>query len=229
MKPSLQLNVDFGQIANRYDLWYDTPSGKRYDRLEKRAIETLLTGFDTASHLLEVGCGTGHWSNYFSDKGFKVTGVDISSKMIRIAAGKKIPNSHFEVANGRNLPFTDASFDTAAAITVLEFTLEPEKIVSEMVRCVKKGNGMLIIGVLNALNAYNNKRKSMPNSVYSTARFFSPQQIYKLLKEYGKVSLTTAGFVPANDYFLGLSPLWEYCGRLFCAEQGAFIAARIDL
>ena len=222
-------HFDFDQIANRYDSWYSSARGAIYDRFEKRAIDKLLPDITKQGRLLEVGCGTSHWSRYFSDKGFDVTGIDTSAEMIKIARQRHIPNSRFEIAGGQDLPFEDGSFDVAAAITVLEFTTEPAKIISEMVRCVKKSKGILIIGVLNTLSGYNQKRKNKPGSMHSSANFFSPQQIHDLLSKYGVPSMRTTGFVAAKDWLLGMSPLWEHLGQLFSSQKGAFIAARIDL
>ncbi len=221
-------HFDFDRIADSYDSWYNSARGKIYDRFEKQSVDRLLAGVSKHSRLLEVGCGTGQWSRYFSDKGFDVTGIDISSEMIKIAKQKYIPSSHFEIADGRNLPFEDESFDGAAAITVLEFTTEPEKIVSEMVRCVKK-KGVIIIGVLNALNRYNQKRKNKPSGVYSSAHLFTPRQIQDLLGSYGIPKMRITGFVPEKDWMLGISTLWEHSGQLLRPQRGAFIVVRVDL
>lgn len=35
--------------------------------------------------ILDLGCGMGHYSNYVYNKGFKVTGIDFSEEMIKIA------------------------------------------------------------------------------------------------------------------------------------------------
>ena len=222
-------HFDFDQAASSYDSWYDSARGTMYDRLEKQAIDKLLTGIAKQGRLLEVGCGTGHWSKYFSNKGFEVTGIDRSAEMIKIAGQKHIPNSRFEIADGRNLPFEDESFDVAAAITALEFTTEPEKIISEMVRCVKKSKGVLIIGVLNGLSGYNQKRKNKLGSVYSSANLFYPQRTRDLLSQYGTPRMQIAGFVPEKEWLLGISPLWEHLGQFLRLQKGAFIAARVDL
>ncbi len=222
-------HFDFDQVANNYDIWYSSARGAMYDRLEKQVIDRLLADIAKQIRLLEVGCGTGHWSRYFSNKGFDVTGIDISAEMIKIARQKQIPNSSFEIADGRDLPFEAGSFDIAAAVTILEFTSEPDNIISEMVRCVKKNKGVIIIGVLNSLSGYNQKRKNKSGSVYSSAHLFSPQQIRGLLSQYGIPRMRTTGFVPEKDWLLGFSPMWEQLGRLFRPQKGAFIVARIDL
>lgn len=222
-------NFDFGGIADRYDKWYSTAHGFVYDRLEKKAIDRLLPNGDNGGRLLEVGCGTGHWSEYFSNKGFEVTGVDISKEMTEVARNKHIANAHFEVADGENLPFADESFDIAVAITTLEFTVNPEKMISEMIRCVKKPAGKLMVGVLNALCSYNQKRKNKTHSVYSEASLFSPEQIKELLERFGRLQILITAFVPQRKGLLWLSPLCEFAGHLISSQRGAFIAVRVDL
>ncbi len=223
-------HFDFDRAAGSYDSWYDSTRGKMYDRFEKQAVDRLLAGVSKHGRVLEVGCGTGQWSRYFSDRGFEVTGIDISAEMIKIARQKYIPNSRFAIADGSSLPFDNESFDMAAAITVLEFATGPEKIISEMVRCVKKSKGVLIIGVLNKLNGYNQKSKNRPGSImHSSANYFSPQQIRDLLSQFGTPKMRFTGFVPEKKWLLGLSYLYEYFGKIFNPQKGAFIAARVDL
>ncbi len=219
---------DFGRIAERYEQWYSTRRGRLYDRSEKRAIDRLLAGVGRGK-LLEVGCGTGHWSEYFSEKGFEVTGIDISEEMINAAKARQIRGSRFEVADGANLPFDDGEFEVGAAITSLEFTRSPEGILSEMVRCVSKPGGRLIVGALNSRSSYNLKRKNRPGSAYSSAHFFSPDELYELLCQFGSVQVLIAGFVWQSDWLLRLSALYEFAGGVMHSNRGAFIAARVDL
>jgi len=220
---------NFDLIADRYDRWYASSRGAMYDRLEKKLIAYILPSAGEGQRALEVGCGTGHWSEYFSNRGFEVTGVDVSKEMIEVAKNKHIAKSQFQVADGENLPFADESFDLAVAVTTLEFTANPEKMVSEMARCVKKPAGKLIVGVLNALCSYNQKRKNKSHGVYSAANLLSPEQIKELLERFGKPQILIAGFVPQRSWLLWLSPLCEFAGHLISSQRGVFIAAKVDL
>ena len=220
---------DFERIASRYDAWYRTDRGAMYDLLEKRAIDGLLPAASRDSKLLEVGCGTGHFSDHFAGRGFEVTGIDISEPMIARARQENITNSTFELANAERLPFADETFDVAAAITALEFVSDPANAVSEMARSVKKPGGTLIFGVLNRLCAYNQDRKRRAASVYASASLFSPDDLRHLLKPYGTVTILVAGFVPRRDAFVWLSPLLERIERLTGNQHGAFLAAKVVL
>ncbi len=220
---------DFGGIAHRYDAWYRTARGAMYDHLEKRAIARLLPPASDGGTLLEIGCGTGHWSEYFSGRGFETTGVDISERMIAAARQKNIDRGTFEVADAERLPFPDGAFDVSAAVTTLEFVADPARAVAEMVRCVKKTGGTLIVGALNRLSAYNQRRKRRAAGMYASAHLFSPAELGKLLAQFGEPVILVAGFIPRRNSLLWLSPLLESIGRLTANQNGAFIAAKVQL
>ncbi len=224
-----QSRFDFDLLADKYDSWYESAKGRMYDRLEKKAISRYLPLRSKGKKLLEVGCGTGHWSRFFSEYGFEVTGVDISERMIDIAKGRNISNASFQLADGHSLPFADETFDITAAITTLEFVRDAEAVIREMVRCTRKPGGRLLIGVLNELARLNRNRKQRPGSPYVNARLFSPRELKQLLVRYGESCVVTAGFIPRQEHLLPLSPLIDTTGRLLHIPYGAFIAAEVRL
>ena len=179
--------------------------------------------------MLEVGCGTGHWSQFFSDYGFEVTGVDVSERMIKIAQGKNIASASFRIADAHSLPFEGNSFDVTAAITTLEFVHDAELVLQEMVRCTRKPSGQLLIGVLNALARLNRNRQENPESLYAKARLFSPDQLKKLLNKYGQTQLCTSGFIPGQKRLLPLSPFIDMVGRFLHLPYGVFTAGQVRL
>jgi ubiquinone/menaquinone biosynthesis C-methylase UbiE len=220
---------DFDLLADEYDSWYESAKGRMYDRLEKKAISCYLPPDAKGKKLLEVGCGTGHWSRFFSEYGFEVIGVDISERMVNIVKSKNISDASFQLADGHSLPFADDTFDVTAAITTLEFVHDAKTAVREMVRCTRKPGGRLLIGALNALARLNRNRKQRPESPYAKARLFSPSQLKQLLEPFGRLAMVTAGFVPNQKLFLPLAPLIDTVGRFFHIPYGAFIAAEVKL
>jgi len=225
-KPS---RFDFDAVADAYDRWYETADGAMYDRLEKKAVSRCLRQNAQGMKLLEVGCGTGHWSQFFSDCGFEVTGIDISEPMIKTAHDKNIASASFKIADGLHLPFADNSFDVTTTVTTLEFAGDAELVLQEMYRCTRKPSGQLLIGVLNSLARLNRNRQENPESLYAKARLFSPGQLKELLEPYGHTSLFTAGFVPRQKHLLPLSPFFEAVGRFLHLPYGVFIAAKVRL
>lgn len=143
IKTKKQTRFDFNSVADTYDKWYETAEGALYDRLEKKAISKYLLRNVQGRKLLEVGCVTGHWIQFFSEYGFEVTGLDISERMIDIAKSKNISNVSFQVADGHSLPFSDETFNATAAITTLEFVRDSDAVLQEMIRCTRKSGRIL--------------------------------------------------------------------------------------
>ena len=56
--------------AAHYEAWYKTPEGRRADELEKAVLDRLVQGFSRPGSVLEIGCGTGHFTRWLSDQGW---------------------------------------------------------------------------------------------------------------------------------------------------------------
>ena len=219
---------DFDLLAGSYDGWYAGMRGAMYDRLEKKAISRYLPSNPKGKKLLEVGCGTGHWSRFFSEYGFEVTGLDVSERMINAALQKGIPNVSFHIGDGHFLPFADDSFDLTAAITTLEFVRDTGAVLREMIRCTRKP-GMILLGVLNRLSKVNRQRQDRTESPYTAARLFSPVELKQFLQPHGQVEITVGGFIPAQSWLIPFAPCFDYIARMFGNQEGAFIAAVLKL
>ncbi|NQT01084.1 MAG: class I SAM-dependent methyltransferase [Planctomycetes bacterium] len=229
IKTKKPTRFDFDSVADTYDKWYETAEGVMYDRLEKKAISKYLLRNVQGRKLLEIGCGTGHWSQFFGEHDFEVMGVDVSERMISKALETKLQNTSFYIADGHFLPFKDGVFDVTAAIVTLEFVRDAELVVREMVRCTRKPGGQLLIGVLNMLTRLNRKRQQSPESLYAKARLFSPEQLKQLLGPYGRVHIAAAVFVPGQKWLLPLAPLTDLICRLLHRPSGVFIVAEVRL
>ena len=96
---------------------------------------------------LEVGCGRGSLSAYFSDDGWDCTLLDISPQVIEIA--KKLFAKHdlkakFEVQDCLNIDVADETFDLVFSIGLLEHFEDIENTIKEQFRVLKSGG--LFIG-----------------------------------------------------------------------------------
>ena len=188
-----QSRFDFNQAAAVYDEWFSTPMGSYYDRVEKRAINRALKNV-SGKKLLEIGCGTGHWSKYFSALGFSVLGIDISFEMLKKTFRKRIPWAEFIQSNAHYLPLHNGVFDIAVLITAIEFIDEPHNAIKEVIRCLKKPGGFLLIGTLNAKSRLNRKRTANKEITYHQASMLSIKHLQELLIPYGKPTIYTCAF-----------------------------------
>jgi ubiquinone/menaquinone biosynthesis C-methylase UbiE len=95
--------------------------------------------------VLEVGCGVGTSAAHLAREiGCRVTGVDISERMIQRAReraqAKKVEHlTTFRTADVNQLPFPSDSFDVVFCESVLAFSKEKPKAVSEMKRVTRPG------------------------------------------------------------------------------------------
>jgi ubiquinone/menaquinone biosynthesis C-methylase UbiE len=164
-------------VADTYEQWYAS-RGRRADRLEKQLLAALSAGFPNAASVLEVGCGTGHFTRWLAERGFQVVGLDLSRVMLLEAA--KYNGQRYVLADASALPFDGRSFDVVALITTLEFLADQRQALSEAVRVARKG---LLLGVLNRLSLLTRKRKASARAPWDEARFLSPTELKRLIRD----------------------------------------------
>lgn len=93
--------------------------------------------------LLDVGCGSGFFSNLAYLKGMNVVGVDASASLIEQA--KKRNNSiEFLTGEMEELPFKDNTFDVVCAFNSIQYAESVKKAILDCKRVLKE-NGTLII------------------------------------------------------------------------------------
>lgn len=167
--------------ANRYEDWFDSPFGRRADRVEKGILQEFLSDFGDVGSLLEVGCGTGHFTRWFRQRGLATAGIDVSPHMLQVAK-RSSPGIDLALGDARWLPCRDASFDVVALITVLEFVEAPQRAVAEALRVARRG---LLLGALNSLSPialWRMLRGTGEPGTYRWARFFSPFGLTRLVR-----------------------------------------------
>lgn len=166
-------------VAAHYEAWYGTPEGRRADWLEKGLLHWLLQAFPGATNLLEVGCGTGHFTRWLKEEGLRVAGLDRSAPML--AQARALDGVPLVRGDAHHLPFADGTFDVAMFVTTLEFLERPEEALRETLRVARRG---LVLGVLNRWSLLGLIRRLVGlfrPTVYDAARFYGVGELKRLL------------------------------------------------
>ena len=125
-----------GQIENQIQLAF---------RNHWEVFSSLLEACDDyngGKRVLEVGCGRGSLSAYFSDAGYDCSLLDISAQAIKIAKEAFAQNqldADFHVGDAENLQFDENSFDIVFSIGLLEHFEELDNVISEQIRILDQG------------------------------------------------------------------------------------------
>lgn len=187
------------RIAPFYEAWFDTPEGKRADCLEKQLLAGVLEELEPPGSLLEVGCGTGHFTRWLEERGWTAVGLDCSPAMLAEAQARG--GQRLLLGDALRLPFPDGSFDVVALITVLEFLPDARAGLREAWRVARRG---LLLGVLNRMSPIAWWRRMVGHfrpDVYRAARFYAPGELQRLVRE-------TAGRPVSLRWGTTLWPRW---------------------
>jgi len=165
--------------AAHYEAWYKRPEGRRADELEKAVLDRLVQGFSRPGSVLEIGCGTGHFTRWLSDQGLAAVGLDLSAAML--AEARALGGVPLVQSDARRLPFADGAFDLTALITTLEFLEQPREALAETLRVSRRG---VVLGVLNRWSVLGLQRRLaglFRRTVYDAAHFYGVGELKRLL------------------------------------------------
>lgn len=116
---------------------------------------SFITRFvSPGARILDVGCGTGQSCALMARQGYQAVGIDLSEHCIAQAGEPRRQLSRFVCGNILELPFAGESFDCVGIYQVIEHIPDIPRLLSEMVRVLRKG-GRLIILSPNLLSPFN--------------------------------------------------------------------------
>ena len=177
--------VLFDAVADRYDAFCETPLGRFVDQVERALIDTLLEAA-ADEQIVDLGCGTGAYTASLAAQGCRVTGVDISPRMLALAAAKVRPGQEVRLlcADLAHLPLPANHFDAGLMQVTLEFVEDPRAVLREAVRVLKPG-GRLVLGLIHGTGPwaehYRQRAAKDPLSVYRSAHFWTVAEVEQLL------------------------------------------------
>lgn len=138
------------EYLNKY-VWSD--AGTQYYEIqevneslfEHSGYKILLENALQCESIVDIGCGDGSKTELIrsNSRAKRVVGVDISKVAIN-KAKSTYKYTEFVQSDIEELPFKDATFELSYSCFVLEHTVDPEKVLYEMLR-VTKSNGIVVL------------------------------------------------------------------------------------
>ena len=150
--------------------------------------------------LLEIGCGYGTDLVDFAKSGAYMTGVDISHSAVELAIkhleSRQVKGEVLQM-NGETLTFEDNSFDCVIAFCTLSYTPNPQKMVKEICRVLKReGEAWIIVYHSHSWLNYISKlsKIKLPSDSAPVLNQYSPEQFKELLNCFSSSEITIDRF-----------------------------------
>lgn len=153
------------------------------DTSDNKYIDIFLNSLN-GKKILDVGCGNGKDCKYILEKGFNINGIDLSIGMLNIAK-EKVPNCNFEIMDITKITYPDDSYDGIISNCSL-FHIPVEKLPKTLksFKRVLKPDGKLLL-ILQEGNGEKMVEEPYRPGIYIYIKYFSKNEIQKLLQEYG--------------------------------------------
>ncbi len=146
----------FDRAADRYESWYETPSGAHAAEMERRLLASLPGQATRETRALEVGCGTGFFTAWLAERHGRVVGLDPAPAMLRALRRRR-----------RRFP-----------VATLEFLPDPARALREAVRVARSE---VVVLWLNPWSVGALRRRLAPGFLLSQARRLDLRRVRRLL------------------------------------------------
>ncbi|MFC0205300.1 ArsR/SmtB family transcription factor [Novosphingobium soli] len=147
--------------------------------------------------LLDVGTGTGRMAQLLSARAGRVTALDKSPEMLRIARARlqELPADKVDLVQGdfTTLPFAADAFDTVLFHQVLHYAQDPGAVLAEAARVLRRGGRIAVVDLAA------HEREELRERHAHARLGFSDEQM--------RAHLAAAGLEPAPPVALAGDPL----------------------
>lgn len=143
----------YDQEATEYDsMRWCSDAGAYTDAVQKEIVRQLL-GDLQGQKILEVGVGTGRFTQCLVEKEAQVTGVDISLSMLRRTKDVLTFNGSLMQTDGASLPMVSECYDGCLSVNVFSHLVNYESSLQEITRVLRPG-GFLVVNFPNLWSFY---------------------------------------------------------------------------
>ena len=135
-----KIGKSFGAASNSYDM---------AARLQRYSGKNLMPWLPNRHDLtvLDLGCGTGFFTDLLASYFQQVIGVDISTKMLTFAQKNRTKNISWIESDAHNLPLQNNSIDLVYSNLMIQWCDPLETVINEVLRVLKPG-GLFLLSTL---------------------------------------------------------------------------------
>jgi ubiquinone/menaquinone biosynthesis C-methylase UbiE len=150
----------------------------------------LLQHLEGSREVLSVGCGPAIVESGLSERGFRVTGLDVSQEALACAP------DHIRTIAGRaeDMDFPKSSFDAVIYVASLQFIEDYRKAMEKTAQVLRPA-GKLIVMLLNPQSAFFKEKAEDPTSYVRKIRHTNLEEIESAIAEH---------FHTQTEYFMGV-------------------------
>ena len=176
-------NIEFSKDAADYD------QSPRYSSLResypKIVAEALSQPF---KKVLDIGCGTGALLMMIHEgkKGAKLSGVDLSEEMVKVAQAKLGNAADLAVSDSENLPFKNGSFDLVLCTFSFHHHPNPTATFKEMNRVLSPEGRIIIADPLGPVPLMLLMNMLIPFMRDGTVHYYSKREMFALADSVGR-------------------------------------------
>jgi len=173
-------NIDQKVVTSFGEEWkkFHNFDDSEIDRLGKMYFDIIPESvINQNTYGIDIGCGTGRWTKYLSNKIGFMEAIDPSDAILSATKLlKNTPNVRLSKASIENIPFDDKTFDFGMSVGVLHHIPDTQQALTDCVKKIKIGGyfyvylyydlenkGLLFRGLLSVATAIRKIVSSMPS------------------------------------------------------------------
>lgn len=179
----------FDKAAHMYDGWYLTVKGGQVFEAERSLVDSLLPSSGVG---LEIGAGTGVFSDALTNEERIVVCLDLSKKMLSSAKQRGLPSI---IGSADSMPLRRESLGFVYLITVLEFLKTPINALEEGMQVIRAEAPIILLFINNG-SPWGEQYKTMREAgdpIFKHAHLYSLKDVENLSRKVGLIPVKTLG------------------------------------
>lgn len=138
----IKIAKSFDSAINSYDI------SARLQRYTGKHLLPLLPENDNLT-VIDLGCGTGFFTELLASNYRQVIGVDISSKMLNFTKNNRRDVANLVAGDAYHLPFQSNSIDLIYSNLVIQWCANLPHVINELMRVLKPGGKLVFTTLLD--------------------------------------------------------------------------------